>query len=191
MAPRAYWKRSLKFPLVSYPIAFYPPSMPADGKAGGRLRGDLRRYETEGKGGAREGGAVEQGARHRAEASRQEPAGHHAALSVRTQGRRRLRRHSEPGVSKDMVGLAAHLLNTKASKLNPDKCKDECETALKAMVKRKAAGKTIEVPEAEEEESNVIDLMDGLKQSLEGRKLAKATRKAKWSRRRGRKSKTA
>src|SRR6201988_2922306 len=71
-----------------------------------------------------------------------------------------------PRVSKDMVDLAAHLLDTKAAKFNPDKFKDKYETALKALVKRKAAGKTIEVPEAEEGESNVIDLMDALKQSL-------------------------
>ena len=38
-------------------------------------------------------------------------------------------------------------------------------------MKRKAAGKTIEVPEEKEEESNVIDLMDALQQSL-GRKHA-------------------
>ena len=69
-------------------------------------------------------------------------------------------------VSKDMVDLAEHLLDTKASKFNPDKFKDKYETALKALVKRKASGKTIEAPEAREEESNVIDLMDALKQSL-------------------------
>jgi len=74
-----------------------------------------------------------------------------------------------PRVSKDMVNLAAHILDTKASKFKPDKFKDKYETALKALVKRKAAGKTIELPETKEEESNVIDLMDALKQSL-GRK---------------------
>ena len=81
-----------------------------------------------------------------------------------------------PRVSKDMVDLAAHLLDTKASKFNPDKFKDKYETALKALVKRKAAGKTIEVPEAREEESNVIDLMDALKQSLGRKKSAKPAR---------------
>jgi DNA end-binding protein Ku len=74
-------------------------------------------------------------------------------------------------VSKDMVDLAAHILDTKASKFDPRKFKDKYETALKALVKRKAAGKTIELPEEKEEESNVIDLMDALKQSL-GRKKA-------------------
>jgi DNA end-binding protein Ku len=76
-----------------------------------------------------------------------------------------------PKVSKDMVDLAAHILDTKASKFDPRKFKDKYETALKALVKRKAEGKTIEVPEEKEEESNVIDLMDALKQSL-GRKKA-------------------
>src|ERR1700761_130221 len=71
-----------------------------------------------------------------------------------------------PRVSKDMVDLAAHLLDTKASKFNPYKFKDTYETALKAPVKRKATGKPIEVPEAEEGENNVIDLMDALKQRL-------------------------
>jgi non-homologous end joining protein Ku len=70
-----------------------------------------------------------------------------------------------------MVDLASHILDTKASKFDPHKFKDKYETALKALVKRKAAGKTIEVPEEKAEESNVIDLMDALKQSL-GRKKA-------------------
>jgi non-homologous end joining protein Ku len=44
-----------------------------------------------------------------------------------------------------MVDLAEHLLDTKAAKFNPDKFKDKYETALRALVKRKASGKTIEV----------------------------------------------
>jgi DNA end-binding protein Ku len=98
-----------------------------------------------------------------------------------------------PKVSKDMVDLAAHILDTKASKFDPRKFKDKYETALKALVKRKAAGKTIEVREEKEEESNVIDLMDALKQSL-GRKKA-ATSLAKGRKRgtthRGRKRRAA
>ena len=76
-----------------------------------------------------------------------------------------------PRVSKDMVDLASHILDKKASKFDPGKFKDKYEAALKALVKRKAAGKTIEVPEEKAKESNVIDLMDALKQSL-GRKKA-------------------
>ena len=74
-----------------------------------------------------------------------------------------------PRISKDMVDLAAHILDTKTAKFDPDKFKDKYEAALKALVKRKAAGKTIEAPEEPARDSNVIDLMQALKQSL-GRK---------------------
>lgn len=84
-----------------------------------------------------------------------------------------------PRISKDMVDLAAHILDTKASKFDPQKFKDKYETALKALVKRKAAGKTIEVPEETEKESNVIDLMDALKQSLGRKKAATAAVKGR------------
>jgi DNA end-binding protein Ku len=94
-------------------------------------------------------------------------------------------------VSKDMVDLAEHLLDTKAAKFNPDKFKDKYETALRALVKRKASGKTIEVPEAREEESNVIDLMDALKQSLGRKRSSKAAKRAKRSKAHGRRRKAA
>lgn len=98
-----------------------------------------------------------------------------------------------PKVSKDMVDLAAHILDTKASKFDPQKFKDKYETALKALVKRKAAGKTIEVLEEKEEDSNVINLMDALKQSLGRKKVTRSP--AKSSKRepahRGRKRKAA
>src|ERR1700712_4746461 len=48
-----------------------------------------------------------------------------------------------PKVSKDMVDLASHILDTKASHFDPKKFEDEYENALKALVKKKAAGKTI------------------------------------------------
>ena len=65
-----------------------------------------------------------------------------------------------------MVDLASHILDTKAAKFNPTKFKDKYENALKALVKRKAAGKTVEAPEREAPADNVIDLMDALKNSL-------------------------
>jgi DNA end-binding protein Ku len=98
-----------------------------------------------------------------------------------------------PKVSKDMVDLAAHILDTKASKFDPQKFNDKYEAALKALVKRKAAGKTIEVLEEKEEDSNVINLMDALKQSLGRKKVTRSP--AKSSKRapahRGRKRKAA
>jgi non-homologous end joining protein Ku len=73
-----------------------------------------------------------------------------------------------------MVELASHILDRKAGHFDPSKFKDEYELALRKLVKRKAAGKTIEVPEEKGEQSNVIDLMDALRQSLKGRKSADA-----------------
>jgi DNA end-binding protein Ku len=78
-----------------------------------------------------------------------------------------------PKISKDMVDLASHILDTKAAHFDPGKFKDEYETALKTLVKRKAAGKPVKAAEPEERPSNVISLMDALKQSLKGKASAK------------------
>ena len=83
-----------------------------------------------------------------------------------------------PKISKDMVELAGHILQTKAGHFNPSEFKDQYETALKALVKRKAAGKPIKLPEPEERPSNVINLMDALKQSMKGKGSAKTSRAA-------------
>jgi Ku protein len=65
---------------------------------------------------------------------------------------------------KDKVALARVVLANRA--------------ALKALVKRKAAGKTI-LPQEKEDESNVLDLMDALKQSLGRKKAATPAAKGK------------
>jgi DNA end-binding protein Ku len=75
-----------------------------------------------------------------------------------------------PKISKDMVELASHILDKKAGHFDPSKFRDEYENALKALVRRKAAGKPLKVAEREERPSNVINLMDALKQSLKGGK---------------------
>jgi Ku protein len=78
-----------------------------------------------------------------------------------------------PKISKDMVELASHILDTKAAHFDPGKFKDEYETALKTLVRRKAAGKPVKTAEPEERPSNVVSLMDALKQSLKRRAPAK------------------
>jgi DNA end-binding protein Ku len=80
-----------------------------------------------------------------------------------------------PKITKDMVELASHILQSKAAHFDPSKFKDDYETALKALVKRKASGKTIKVTEPEERPNNVINLMDALKQSLKGKSAAKTS----------------
>lgn len=84
-----------------------------------------------------------------------------------------------PRITKDMVELASHILDSKAEHFDPSKFKDEYETALKALVKRKAAGKPVKVVEREEKSDNVINLMDALRQSLKGKSAAKHTSHAR------------
>jgi non-homologous end joining protein Ku len=64
------------------------------------------------------------------------------------------------------VSLASHILDTKAGHFDPARFKDEYELALRKLVKRKAVGKTIEAPEETDDRSNVIDLMEALRQSV-------------------------
>jgi DNA end-binding protein Ku len=82
-----------------------------------------------------------------------------------------------PKISKDMIELASHILDTKAAHFDPDKFKDEYENALKALVRRKAAGKPVKAVEPEEKPDNVISLMDTLKQSLKGGAKSRAPAK--------------
>jgi non-homologous end joining protein Ku len=81
--------------------------------------------------------------------------------------RRHPRRHEGQGPRRprrDRVRQPAQ----KAGHFDPAKFKDEYELALRKLVKRKAAGKPIEAPEAREDPSNVIDLMEALRQSIKG-----------------------
>jgi DNA end-binding protein Ku len=74
-----------------------------------------------------------------------------------------------PKITKDMIELASHILDSKAAHFDPSKFKDEYEDALKKLVKRKAAGKPIEAAEPEKRPGNVVSLMDALKQSVQGK----------------------
>jgi DNA end-binding protein Ku len=81
-----------------------------------------------------------------------------------------------PKISKDMIELASHILDTKTAHFDPSKFKDEYEDALKALVRRKASGKPLKAPAREEKADNVINLMDALKQSLKGKAAGRRTR---------------
>lgn len=92
-----------------------------------------------------------------------------------------------PRISKDMIDLAAHILDTKSAKFDPSTFKDTYETALKALVKRKASGKVIKAVEPEAKPDNVVDLMGALRASL-GRKTASPRRSASTTRRKAAKT---
>jgi Ku protein len=77
-----------------------------------------------------------------------------------------------PRIPQEMIDLASHILDTKAGRFDASQFKDEYELALRKLVKRKAAGKTIEPPAERPDRGNVIDLMEALRQSVEGGKAA-------------------
>src|SRR3954467_14344147 len=75
------------------------------------------------------------------------------------------------------VWLGGHDPMRNAPLFEPSKLKDDYESALKALVRRKAKGHTIEAPEEPERPSNVINLMDALRQSVAGEKGRSNARK--------------
>jgi DNA end-binding protein Ku len=89
-----------------------------------------------------------------------------------------------PRISKDMVSLAAHILENKATSFDPEKFKDEYERALRKLVQRKAKGHAIEAPEPKETPSNVINLMDALRQSVRADKPGHPSARKRKGRRR-------
>jgi DNA end-binding protein Ku len=90
-------------------------------------------------------------------------------------------------VPKDMLDLATHIVETKKGKFQPEKFEDRYEDALKDLIKKKQKGVKIEVSK-ESAPSNVINLMDALRQSVKAgrgggrRKPARTQRRAKKAR---------
>ena len=84
---------------------------------------------------------------------------------------------------KDMLDLAAHILDTKAGHFDPARFKDRYELELRKLMKRKAAGHKIEAPKPAEEGGKVIDLMEALRRSLHGERPARRNGKRKAARR--------
>ena len=73
-----------------------------------------------------------------------------------------------PRIPKEMLSLASHILDTKAGHFDAFQFKDEFETELKKLVRRKAAGKPIAYEEPAEHPANVVNLMEALRQSVQG-----------------------
>ncbi|WP_396595005.1 Ku protein [Brevundimonas sp. R86498] len=67
----------------------------------------------------------------------------------------------------DMVEIAARLIGQKEADFDPTGFRDRYDEALKAMIKAKSKGEGV-VAVTEPEETNVIDLMAALKNSLKG-----------------------
>ncbi|MGA7530260.1 MAG: Ku protein, partial [Pseudolabrys sp.] len=72
---------------------------------------------------------------------------------------------SNAKISKDMMDLAKHIVETKSGHFEPDKFEDHYEAALKALVEKKSKGLKIEAPK-EQAPAKVINLMDALRRSV-------------------------
>jgi DNA end-binding protein Ku len=76
----------------------------------------------------------------------------------------------------DMVDIAARIISQKDAEFDPTQFKDRYDEALKAMIKAKQKGQgVVEAPEPDD--TNVIDLMAALKNSLKGSASGGATKK--------------
>jgi DNA end-binding protein Ku len=93
-------------------------------------------------------------------------------------------------VSKDMVELAGHILDRKAGHFDAGKFKDEYELALRKLVKRKAAGHTIQPPAEAPPPTNVINLMGALRASMKRKKASGSGRSSRSSKPRSRSRET-
>ena len=80
-------------------------------------------------------------------------------------------------VSKDMLDLAVHIVDTKRGRFEPQKFEDHYENALKDLLRKKQKGEKIERPK-EPTRTNLVNLMDALRQSVQasGGKQSNAAR---------------
>ncbi|MDE1972242.1 MAG: Ku protein [Hyphomicrobiales bacterium] len=69
-------------------------------------------------------------------------------------------------ISKDMLDLARHIVETKSGHFKPEKFEDHYEDALKELIAKKVKGEKIEVPK-ERPTGKVINLMDALRRSVQ------------------------
>ena len=67
-------------------------------------------------------------------------------------------------LTKDMMDLARHIVETKSGHFKPEQFEDHYEQALKELIEKKAKGEKIEVPQ-ERPTGKVINLMDAVASS--------------------------
>jgi DNA end-binding protein Ku len=72
-------------------------------------------------------------------------------------------------LTKDMMDLARHIVETKRGHFKPEAFEDHYEHALKELIEKKAKGEKIEAP-TEQPTGKVINLMDALRRSVQAEK---------------------
>ena len=89
-------------------------------------------------------------------------------------------------VPKDMLDLAVHIVESKKGKFEPEEFEDEYENAFKELLRKKQKGERTERPK-EPSRTNVVNLMDALRQSVKA-ESGGSTARRKFSRPSGRKA---
>ena len=84
-------------------------------------------------------------------------------------------------LTKDMMDLARHIVETKSGHFKPEQFEDHYEHALKELIEKKAKGEKIEVPQ-ERPTGKVINLMDALRRSVQAEKQSTRPAQGKKSR---------
>lgn len=81
-------------------------------------------------------------------------------------------------ITKDMLDLAKHIVEQKSGHFEPDKFEDHYEAALTELLSAKQKGLPVKAAK-KQATSNVVDLMDALKKSIDNgaRTPAKAVQK--------------
>lgn len=72
-----------------------------------------------------------------------------------------------PKPDKDLLDIATMLIDRKPGRFEPDKFEDRYEEALASAIEAKRKGKKLAAPKAARPKSNVVDLADVLRRSLE------------------------
>jgi DNA end-binding protein Ku len=76
----------------------------------------------------------------------------------------------------EMRDLAGHIIDTKAADFDPGKFEDRYENAVIELIRAKQGGKAPKAPEAPRP-SNVVNLMDALRRSIDAEQPVAATKK--------------
>ena len=82
-------------------------------------------------------------------------------------------------VTKEMLDLARHIVETKSSDFEPDKFEDRYENALVERLNQKRKGEPVRTAVKSRDTGNVINLMDALRKSLDNGGNAAPATKAK------------
>lgn len=77
-------------------------------------------------------------------------------------------------VTKEMLDLAQHIVESKTAEFEPEKFEDRYETALVDLINQKRSGAVIKPHGKPRAGTNVVDLVTALKQSLKGEDAAPA-----------------